>query len=105
MIAPRNALPNPFTSKPGTNAAASIIINALMTSANKPKVKTDNGAVKNHSAGLMEAFINPSTVAATIKARKFFDLMPETISVAMPRPKAVASQAINKAIIITTYSC
>ena len=101
IIAPRKALPKPFTSKPGTKAAASIIISALMTSANKPKVNTDNGAVKNQSAGRINAFIRPSTVAAIRKVKKFFAFMPEIISVAKPRPIAVASHAINKTVIST----
>ncbi len=100
MMAPRKALPKLLTSKPGTRAAASIIISALITSANKPNVNTDNGAVKNHSAGRINAFIRPSTVAAKRKAKKFFALIPETNNVAKPRPIAVANQAINNASMV-----
>ena len=102
MMAPRKALPKPLTSKLGTRAAASIIISAFITSANRPNVNTDNGAVKNHSAGRINAFIRPSTVAAIIKAKRFFVLIPETNNVAKPRPIAVANQAINNAS--TVYS-
>lgn len=100
MTAPRNALPKLLTSKPGTSAAASMIINALITNANKPKVRTDNGAVKNHSAGRIKAFIKPRTAAAIRKAKKLFALIPETISVAIPRPMAVANQVISKAVMV-----
>lgn len=100
MMAPRKALPNPFTSKPGTRAAASMIINALITKANKPKLKTDNGAVKNQRAGRRNALITPSTVAAITKAKMFFAFIPGTINVAKPMPKAVANQAINRAVTV-----
>ena len=100
MIAPRKALPKLLTSKLGTSAAASIIIKAFITNANKPNDRIDSGAVKNHKAGLIKRFISPSTMAAKIKARKFFALMPETNNVAMPRPTAVANTVINKAIIV-----
>ena len=100
MIAPRNALPKPFTSKPGTSAAASIIINALITRANKPNVNTDNGAVKNQSAGRINALIKPSTVAAIRKARKLFAFIPGIINVAKAKPTAVANHVMSKAIIL-----
>lgn len=71
IIAPRKALPKPLTTKFGTSVAASIIISALITKANKPKVTTDNGAVRNHNNGRKNALISPSTVAAIRKAIKF----------------------------------
>ena len=92
ISAPKNALPNPLTVKFGTSAAASIIIKALITSANKPKVTTESGAVKNHSAGRRNTFISPSVAAAIKKARKFLALMPGIIKMAKPSPMAVASQ-------------
>lgn len=101
MMAPSNALPKLLTVKLGTSEAASMIINAFITKANKPNVNTDNGAVKNHSNGRMEAFIIPSTVAAIRNDKKLFDLIPGTISVAKPRPMAVANQVINKAVIVS----
>ena len=99
-MAPRNALPKLLTSKFGTSAAASIIINAFITRANKPKVTTDNGAVKNQSAGRMNVFIRPSTAAAIKKANKFFVLIPETSNVAKPRPMAVANHVMSNSIIV-----
>lgn len=99
IIAPKKALPKPFTSKPGTNAAASIIISALMTRANKPKVNTDNGAVKNQSSGRIDVFIRPSMAAAIRNVKIFLALMPGISSVAKPRPATVANQAISKAAI------
>jgi len=98
IIAPRKALPKLLTSKLGTIEAASMIINALITRANKPNVSTDSGAVKNHSAGRMNAFIMPRTVAAIRKAKKFLALIPETINVAKPSPITVASQAMSMAL-------
>ena len=100
MIAAKKALPKPLTLKLGTSAAVSIIINALMTRANKPKVTTDKGAVKNHRAGRRKALIIPRTVVAITKAMKLLALTPGTIKVAAPRPMAVANQAISKAVII-----
>lgn len=100
MTAPRNALPKPLTSKLGTRAAASIIINAFITSANIPKVKTDNGAVNNHNTGRINTFINPNAVAASRKDMKFFAFMPEIINVAKPRPMTVATQVINRAVTV-----
>ena len=97
-IAPSKALEKFFTSKLGTNEAASIIMSALITSANRPKVNIDKGAVKNHKAGRRKALIRPSTVAAIKNEIKFFDFIPGTISVAQARPTAVASQVINKAV-------
>ena len=99
-MAPSKALPKPLTSKAGTSAAASIIISALITSANKPNVNTDNGAVKNHSAGRINALIRPSTVAAIRKAKRFFALIPETSNVANPRPIVVVNQIINNAVTV-----
>ncbi len=75
----------------------SIIINALITNANRPIVNIDSGAVKNHNAGRMNAFIMPRTVAASRKAKKFLALIPGTINVAKPRPTAVANQAMSMA--------
>ena len=100
IMAPSKALPKPLTSKLGTRVAASIIISALITKANKPKVNADSGAVKNHNAGRRDALIRPNTVAAIRKAKMFFDFMPGTINVAIPSPMAVADQAINRAVII-----
>ena len=100
MMAPRKALPKLFTSKPGTRAAASMIINALTTSANIPKVNTDSGAVINHNAGRKNAFINPSAAAANRKDKKFCAFMPGIINVAKPRPIAVTNQAINRAVTV-----
>ena len=99
MSAPKKALPKPFTSKPGTSAAASIIIKALMTRANSPKLNTDNGAVKNHSTGRINAFIKPKTAVAITKAVKFFIFIPGTINIVKPSPMAVANQTMNKVII------
>ena len=103
IIAPRKALPKLLTSKFGTSAAASIIINALITNANIPKVTTDNGAVKNQSAGRIKVFIRPRTAAAIKKAKKFFAFIPETSNVAKPRPMAVANQVISSSIIISFF--
>lgn len=100
MIAPRNALAKPFTSKLGTSAAASIIINALITRANKPNVNTDNGAVKNQSAGRINALIKPSTAAVIRKARKLFAFIPGISNVAKAKPTAVANHVISKAVIL-----
>ena len=100
IMAARKALPKPLTSKLGTRAAASIIINALITNANKPKLNTDSGAVKNHSIGRKKAFISPRTVAAIRKAKKFFAFIPEMINVEMPSPMAVANQVIIRAVVI-----
>lgn len=99
--APRNALAKPLTSKPGTSAAVSMIIKALMTNANRPKVKTDSGAVKNQSTGRMKAFIRPSTTAASRNAMLLSAFMPGMKSVAKPRPMAVASHVISKAVIVS----
>jgi len=100
ITAPRNALPKLLTVKLGTSEAASMIINAFITRANRPKVNTDKGAVKNHSTGRMNAFIIPSTVAAIRNDTRLSAFMPGKISVAKPRPMTVANQVINKAVII-----
>ena len=100
--APRNALPKPLTSKPGTSADVSMIIKALMTNANRPKVKTDSGAVNNQSKGRIKAFIKPSTMAASRKAIVLSAFIPEMKSVAKPRPMAVASHVISKAVIVNS---
>jgi len=93
-------LPKPLTSKPGTSAAVSIIINALMTSTNRPKVNTDNGAVNNHSTGRTDALIRASTVAAIIKAIQLLAFIPGVIKIAMPSPVRVAAQTNSRVIII-----
>ncbi len=100
ITAPQKALAKFLTSKLGTSAAASIIINALITNANIPKVTTDSGAVKNQSAGRMKVLIKPSTMVAIKKAGKFLVFMPETIKEAKPRPIAVANQMISSSIIV-----
>ena len=101
IIAPRKALPKLLTSKPGTSAAASIIIKALITNANKPNVTTVKGAVKNHNAGRIKALINPSTVAAIKNDKTLLAFMPDIIKVAKPSPIAVANQAISRAVIVS----
>lgn len=104
MIAPRKALPKFLTSKFGTRAAASIIMNAFITNANIPKVRTDKGAVKNQRAGLIKVFIKPNTAAAIKKDNKLFALIPEINKVAKPRPIAVANQ-VERNVIMEQFSC
>ena len=98
ISAPPNALAKLFTVKPETSDAANIIIKALMIRANNPKLKTDKGAVKNHSTGRRKALISPSAAAAMMKPERFFTWIPGTIKIANPSPMAVASQAMVSVI-------
>lgn len=102
--APSKALPKPLTSKPGISAATSIIISALITSANNPNVNTDNGAVRNHSTGRINTLTKPRAVADIKNVSGFVVLIPGTINTVTPRPMKVANRVINK-IVILSFNC
>ena len=72
-IDPRSAAKNPSTRNPGTTAAASISINALITNETNPSVRTRKGHAKNLITAPKVAFMNP-IAAAAISA----DTKPET---------------------------
>ena len=63
-----NAHQKVLTSRPGTIHATSIIIKALITKVNKPKVKMLIGNVKMISKGLINVLIRPNTKAETSAA-------------------------------------
>ena len=62
-----NAAQKPETAKPSTNLSAKIIITALITKINKPKVTRVAGSVKKINKGLTTIF-NKAITAATIIA-------------------------------------
>ena len=61
----KNAVQNPETENPRTKYATINIINALMTSRNKPKLNSVKGKVSRTSTGLTMALANPNSKAAT----------------------------------------
>jgi hypothetical protein len=63
----KNAVKNPFTTKPATKFPANNIITALITNKNNPKVTIVAGNVKNTSNGRTNIF-NNDIVIATITA-------------------------------------
>lgn len=58
------------TEKPSTNSLHNIIINALMTNKNSPKVKIVTGKVNKISKGFTNKFNNARTNATTIEVEK-----------------------------------
>lgn len=67
IIPSKKAGQKPPTSNPGTSQLASIIIKALITKVNKPRVKILIGKVIKISNGFITIFMMPKTTA-TIKA-------------------------------------
>lgn len=61
-----NAAQKPETVKPSTNLSAKIIITALITKINKPKVTRVAGNVKKIKSGLTTMFSNAITIATII---------------------------------------
>lgn len=62
-ILAKNAVQKPETLNPGTSADTSIIMSALMTSRNPPKVISVNGMVSRIIIGLMTALAKPNSNA------------------------------------------
>lgn len=61
-----NAAKKPETAKPSTNLSAKMIITALITKINKPKVTIVAGNVKKINKGLTTMFSNAITTATII---------------------------------------
>ena len=61
-----NAIQKPETAKPSTNLSAKIIITALITKINRPKVTIVAGNVKKINKGLTTMFNNAITTATII---------------------------------------
>ena len=72
----KNAVRNPDTLKPGTSAATSNNISALMTSRKNPNVSSVRGSVKAMKTGRMTALANPSCSAASHSEPLFLNSMP-----------------------------
>jgi len=65
------ATQNPVTVKPSIRLSANRIINALITSKNKPKVTMVTGNVKIMSSGFMVTLNNAKTIATITALVKF----------------------------------
>ena len=74
-----NAHQNPSTLKPGVITPANIIINALITSRNSPKVITVSGIVSQISIGSTKIFRNASIIAITKALQKLLTWIPGSI--------------------------
>ena len=59
----KSAVKKPSTAKPLTNLAHNIIMTALITNRNKPKVKNVTGKVNSTKSGFTNKFNNPKTMA------------------------------------------
>lgn len=70
------AYQNPSTLKPLTKASHIIIISALITNKNKPKVTMVTGRVNMIRMGLTNKFNKTRTAATTTAVRKLFTLIP-----------------------------
>ena len=72
----KNAVQNPDTLKPGTSAATSNSISALMTSRKNPNVSSVSGSVNTMKTGRMTALANPSSSADIHKAPLLLNSIP-----------------------------
>jgi len=100
--AARSASEKRSISKPGTIAAVTFIIKALINNAKIPKVITVSGSVNIHRSGRINAFIIPSTNAAIIRSPVDLALIPGTRKITSQSPIAVINQMSNKPKIIRT---
>jgi hypothetical protein len=71
------AVQNVSTAKPPTIFEQRIIIKALITNKNNPKVTTVTGKVKNTSNGLINVLSNPKTNATIIEVIKLETVIPD----------------------------
>ena len=71
------AVQNESTAKPPTIFEQRIMIRALMTNKNNPKVTIVAGNVKKTSKGLIKVLSNPSTTAMIIEVTKLETVIPD----------------------------
>src|SRR4030095_15007625 len=78
-IHPKNPPQKPYTTKPGTNADASMNMSAFTTSTKKPSVTIDSGSVSSSTTGRTTALTIPIAAAAASSAPKLWIAIPDTI--------------------------
>ena len=75
-IPTKKAVQNPESLKPLTSLATSIIMNALRTNANRPRVSNVSGNVRMSKIGRRTALTNPSMSAEISKEDLSVNFMP-----------------------------
>jgi len=98
-IDPSSAAINPSTRNPGTTAAASISINALITNETNPSVSTRKGHAKNLITAPKVALMNPMAAAAISADTKPETETPGTKYVTTNRARALNNHR-NKRFVI-----
>jgi hypothetical protein len=76
-ILKNNAVQNESTAKPPTILEQRIIISALITNKNNPKVTIVTGKVKKTKIGLIKVLSNPKTIATNIEVIKLETVIPD----------------------------
>ena len=104
MIEPRTAEPKPATCMPGTSAATSSSMSALITSRKSPSVSRVSGRVSSTNTGRTTAFTTPSRSAARNSARVPSIEMPSRSCSATHRPNAPITRRIRKPLMPPSYA-
>jgi hypothetical protein len=76
-ILKNKAVQKELTAKPPTIFEQRIIIKALITNKNNPKVTIVTGKVKNTKMGLINVLSNPKTTATSIEVTKLETVIPD----------------------------
>ncbi len=95
-ISPKmSAHQKPSTSNPGTSAAVNMMIRALITSRNMPKVRMVRGMVRMIKMGFRNVLSSDNTTATSAAVRKPSTATPGRINVVISTASAETNKRIN----------